>query len=199
MQFPRTVLAPALVLSALLATTAHAQNTLPVTFEVRGGASIPTGDFADGVKTGWNVGGAVLFSPSPNLALYAGYQHDELTIDDDDTEEVDLGVQDNGLRAGARLSVPLATGTVRPWVEGGLLYNRTTISGSDGEVSASFDSSWELGFEVGGGFSFDVSPTISLTPGIRYRQHKVDFGDLADGATGDVNTVVVDLGINFHP
>jgi opacity protein-like surface antigen len=198
MKFPRTVLAPALVLSALLATTTHAQNTLPVAFEVRGGASIPTGDFADGVSTGWNLGGSVLFSPSPNLALYAGYQHDDFNADDD-SEDVDIGVQDNGFRAGARLSVPLATGTVRPWVEGGLLYNRTTISGSDGEVSASFDSSWELGFEVGGGFSLDLTPTISLAPGIRYRQHKVDFGDIAEGATGDVKTVVVDLGINFHP
>jgi len=197
----RTLLAPALLLGAALATPAHAQGTMPVTFEVRGGASFPTGDFADGVKTGWSLGGSVMYAPRPNLALYAGYQHDGFGVDDtEDTEGVDVGVQDNTLRAGARVSLLLAgTGAVRPWAEGGLLYGRTSVSGSDGSTSVSFDSDWALGFEAGAGFVFDLSPRIALTPGVRYRQHSVDFGDLGGDATGDVKYVTVDLGINIHP
>src|SRR5215218_1251044 len=161
----RTVLAPALVLSAALATRAHAQNTLPVSFELRGGASIPTGDFADGVQTGWSLGGSVLYAPRPNLALYAGFQHDDFSLDDDaDVDEgTDVGIQDDGLRAGARVSLLLAgLGSVRPWAEGGVLFNRTTVSASDGDVSASVDSDWALGFEVGAGLAFDVSPKVSI-------------------------------------
>lgn len=198
MKHLRTVLAPALVLSAVLATSAHAQNPLPVSFELRGGASFPTGDFADGVSTGWNVGASVLYAAQPNLAVYLGFQHDAFSVDDDGSEDVDVGIDDNGFRGGLR--VLLGTmGTVRPWVEGGVLFNRVSVKGSDGDVSASVDSDWKVGFEAGAGFSFDLSPKVALTPGVRYRQHGVSFDDIDEDANGDLKSVVVDLGISIHP
>jgi hypothetical protein len=198
MKHLRTVLAPALVLSAVLATRAHAQTPLPISFEGRVGASIPTGDFSDGVKTGWNLGLTGFYSPQPTLALYLGFEHSAFSLDED-TEDVDVGIDDNAVRAGARLSIPLSAAPVRPFVEGGAVFARTSITGSDGEVSASVDSDWKVGFEVGAGFAFDVSPRVSLTPGVRYRQHGVSFDDVEGGDDlSDVSYVVVDLGVHVR-
>lgn len=198
----RGLLAPALVLAAVLAHTAHAQNTMPVSFEVRGGVAFPTDDFADGASTGWTVDGTVRYAVQPSLELYAGYQHASFSTDESaDTEGVDVGIADDGVRAGARLNLLMGgMGAVRPWLEAGLIYDRTSVSGSDGETSVTFHSRWGLGFEAGAGFAVDLSPTISLTPGVRYRQHSTHF-DLADIGEGDLDAsyVAVDVGINFHP
>jgi len=195
----RKLLAPALALGAMLAHGAHAQTTLPLSFEVRGGVAFPTGDFADGASTGWTVDGTVRYTVQPTLELYAGYQHASFEVDDSqDLEGVDVGIADDGARAGARLLMG-GVGAVRPWVEAGLIYNRTSVSGSDGETSVTFDSDWGLGFEAGAGFTLDLSPQVALTPGVRYRQHSTHF-DLADVGEGDLDAsyVAVDMGINFH-
>jgi opacity protein-like surface antigen len=198
MQSNRKLLASALVLGAVLATHARAQSALPLSVEVRGGASFPTGDFADGAKTGWNVGASVLYSVQPNVGFYLGFEHDDFSVDDTENDGVDVGITDDGARGGVRVSLPLSGGTTRVWLEAGALFNRTSVSGSDGDVSASVDSDWKIGFETGVGIAVDVSPRISLTPGVRYRQHGVKFSDISEDATGDVNYVAVDLGVNIH-
>jgi opacity protein-like surface antigen len=109
---------------------------------------------------------------------------------------VDVGIDDNTFRAGARVNVPLAgVVTVQPWVEAGVLVGRTSVSASNGDIGASLDSDWTVGFEGGAGLSFAVAPRVSLTPGVRYRQHKAEFDDF-DGS-GDVKYIAVDLGVNI--
>ena len=50
---------------ALVATAANAQSVVPaakpVSFGIAGGMSVPTGDFGDGFKSGYNVSGLVQF------------------------------------------------------------------------------------------------------------------------------------------
>ena len=197
----RKLICPALLLGAALAQPARAQTILPLSFEARGGVAIPTGDFADGAGTGFNVGATVHYRVAPMVALYGGFEHAAFTLDDDaDFEDVDTDVTDNGFRLGARFDVPLgALTSVGPWVEGGATFNRTSLNLSDSETSLSVDSDRSVGYEVGAGLSFAVAPKISITPGVRYRSHKADFGDSDDGpAEVDVNHFTIDLGVHIR-
>ncbi|HEX9936355.1 MAG TPA: outer membrane beta-barrel protein [Longimicrobium sp.] len=197
----RRLLAPALVLSAVLATTASAQSTLPITIEVRGGAAIPTGDFDEGVSTGWGLGATVRYAVAPSVDLYAGFDHFEFGTDEElDDEEIEFGIADNGLRAGARFSFS-TLGSVQPWLEGGLLVNRSTVSIGDGTTTIDVDSEWGLGFEAGAGIAVPLSPRVSLTPGVRYRMHEAKFEveDVEEGPESiDVTYFAIDIGVNIR-
>jgi opacity protein-like surface antigen len=196
-------LAPALLLSAGLATGAHAQSPLPITLEVRGGAAIPTGDFNDGINTGWGIGANVRYALTPVVGVYGGFDHFTFNADDDGDPSVDVGVDDNAIRAGLRANVPLVGMTgISPWVEGGLVFARTSINASDGSSSISINSDWGVGFEAGAGLTFAVAPRISINPGVRYRTHKADFsGDDSTDNPGnaDVNYLAVELGVSLRP
>lgn len=198
----RKLVAPALLLGAALAHPARAQSILPLSFEARGGVAIPTGDFDDGAGTGWSVGGAVFYRVVPMVSVYGGFEHARFSTDSDaDFEGIDSNLTDDGFRLGARFDVPFGALTgVSPWVEGGATFNRTSIHLSDDTGSSvSVDSDRSVGFEVGGGLSFNVAPRISLTPGVRYRSHTADFGDTTDGpAKVDVNHLTVDLGVHIR-
>jgi opacity protein-like surface antigen len=200
----RKLLAPALLLGAALAHPARAQTVLPLSFEGRGGVAIPTGDFDDGTGLGWSVGGTVFFRAAPMVSVFGGFEHAMFTTDDDaDFEGIDSDITDNGFRLGARFDVPTGALTgLSPWVEGGATFNRTSINLSDGEgQSASFSSDRAVGFEVGAGLSFNVAPRVSITPGVRYRSHKADFGDIFEEGESvelDVNYFTIDLGVHIR-
>jgi opacity protein-like surface antigen len=197
----RKLLVPALVLGAALAQPARAQTILPLSFEARGGVAIPTGDFADGAGTGFNVGATVHYRVAPMVSVYAGYEYLRFAVDSlDDFEGVDANITDQGFRAGARFEVPLAAVTgIQPWVEGGATFYQTTITASDGTLSEHLDADRKVGFEVGAGFNFAVAPKISIAPGVRYHSHKAefDFGD-GDTAEADVNYFTIDLGVHIR-
>jgi opacity protein-like surface antigen len=195
----RKLIIPGLVLGAALAQPAAAQSVLPFSFEVRGGAAIPQGDDFDGVSTGFSVGGTVHYQVAPMVGIYGGFEYAKFTFDDD-SEDVDSNISDSGFRLGARFAIPLGAMTgVSPWVEGGATFNQTSINlSNDGGNSVGVDSDRALGYEVGAGLSFAVAPKISITPGVRWRSHKADFGDTDDGpAEVDVNQFTVDLGVHI--
>jgi opacity protein-like surface antigen len=197
----RKLMVPALVLgAAALATPASAQTVLPLSFEVRGGAVLPQGDFDDGANTGFTIGGTVHYRIAPIASLYAGFEHAQFGVDEDsDFEDVDANITDQGFRLGARFDVPLAASMTRisPWVEGGATFNKTSINLSDDESSVGVDSDRSVGFEVGAGLSFAVAPKVSITPGVRYRSHKAEFGG-GEGEEVDANYFSIDLGVHIR-
>lgn len=199
----RRVLAPALVLCAGGAATARAQAELPVHFEARVGAGIPVGDFGDGAAPGWALGLTVRGDLKPGMEIYAGYDHFVFNADRslDSDPEADVNIHDDGVRVGLRSSyAALRVAGAAPWLETGVIVNHTRLRATSGGASASFDSDWMVGFEAGAGLSFPVNPRLSLTPGVRYRQHRARFTDNGLDGPGSITTsyFAVDLGANFH-
>ena len=193
----RRLLAPALLLGAGLAQPALAQTTpLPLAFEVRGGAGIPIGDFEDGAGTGWIVGGTVRYLFSPGFEGYAGYDYASFPGEDTDPD-LDFDIRDHGLRLGVRADIrPAGAPAIAPWLESGLMVNRTSVSASSGNASGSIDADWALGFELGAGVSVPLGARAALTPGVRYRNHKADFGEELGSTT--VSYFAVDVGIHVR-
>lgn len=199
MQIPTNLLAPALVIGVLLATGAQAQTPQRLAIEVRGGTMVPTGDFDNGVAMGWSVGGTLLYSATPSLELYAGFEHADFPLDGGaETGAVKVRFADDGLRTGARYTFTLAdSSSIRPWTEVGMIFNRTTVRGTDGETSASIHSNWLAGFEVGVGFTYPLFRRLQLMPGVRYRDHLVRFEEFGE-AESTVSYVAVDFGLNLR-
>lgn len=197
----RNLMVPAFVFgAAALAAPASAQTVLPLSFEVRAGAVLPQGDFADAASTGFIVGGTVHYRVAPIATIFAGFEHAQFGVDDDaDFEDVDADITDQGFRLGARFDVPLAgMPSLSPWVEGGATFNKTSINLSSNDASASVDSDRSVGFEVGAGLAFNVAPKISITPGVRYRSHKAEFDFDGDSEEFDANYFAIDLGVHIR-
>ena len=62
-----------------------------------------------------------------------------------------------------------------------------------------FESDDGFGWEAGGGVSIPFAPTLSFTPGVRYRTHSADFSASENFEGGDltVSYIVVDLGLKL--
>lgn len=177
----------AAVAALTFAGAAEAQ-TLPLSFEVRGGFAIPTGDFEEGLETGVTVGANATFNITPMLGIYAGYSWTQFGVEDLD----DVDVTDSGLDAGVKASFGLPGFPVMPFLKGGLVYHSLEIS--DGEDEESSDT--ELGFEVGGGFTLPLGPRISFTPAVTYTQY--GLGDEDIDLDIDVSYIKLDIGLNIR-
>ena len=188
------LLAPVVLLGAAVAHPAFAQTLHPVSFEARAGAAFPERDSRE-LDIGWIVDATLRYELLPGLDAYAGYSFGSSTLDIDD-EAVDVDIRDHGFRSGLRADLRVGMPKATPWVEFGVLLNRIEVKASNSDDSASEHSEWGLGFEAGAGLSFPVRPRISLTPGIRYRTHKIEFE--GTGGTGHADYIVVDLGVNVR-
>ncbi len=168
---------------------AGAQGVIPLSFEVRAGAAIPTGDFADDgdAETGFALGGTVEYSIIPTFGVYGGFSRDAFGCGDD-CDYVSSGFDVGGVVRLSRM-VPL-----QPWVKAGITFHELEAESSTGGVSASLTSDRAVGIEVGGGLSFDLAPSIQLTPGVWFHSYTPDF----DGEEGvDVTYIVADLGLRL--
>jgi opacity protein-like surface antigen len=170
---------------ALSAPAIVEAQQLPLAIEVRGGAYIPTGDFAEGVGTGFGLGGIVSYRVIPALDIYAGYSWQSFPIDDDEEfDDVDIDIEDSGFAVGVRFEVPAAA-NLGPWIRAGLILHQAKFSGSDGSVSVSFTSDRTAGLELGGGVAIPVTPNLSITPGVSFRTYKPTFDIAGEIETSD--------------
>lgn len=204
------LLKPVVLTALLLAAAplaAAAQSVLPISVEVRGGAGIPVGDFGGnaetgdqlGAKTGLPLGVSVGYRVVPMLDIYGGYSRDSFGCSDQgEFDSSNCDIRSKGFELGTRFSVPGIV-PLAPWVRAGALFHQLEISGSEGGFSASITSKRSFGYEIGGGISLPIMPTLALTPGVRYRGYTAKFDNIfGEGSgEGDVSYVVLDVGLRF--
>jgi opacity protein-like surface antigen len=175
--------------AAGLAGSAQAQTlpTTPVSLEVRAGAAFPTGDLADIAKTGYTVGGNVSVAVSPMLSVYGGYTFNSFSAKDDGTSDGSANFRVEGPEAGVKLNIPMPAGGVAPFIKGGALYQKYSVSVSSDDLSGSFsDNQYRWGFEAGAGVSVPLGNRLSVTPAVTYT--KVEHA----------TAVKADIGLSFH-
>lgn len=170
----------AALLVAVAARPAAAQlipNFTPFSFEVRGGAALPQGDFGDDADIGLALAGSVTFHPAPILGVYAGYSQNEFGDD----------WKDSGIDAGVRASIPTLILPFSPWAKAGIVYHQLEND------LVEFDR--ELGYELGAGLAWSIFPKLTLTPGVSLTSYSVDGGALGDL---DVRYLKVDIGARLR-
>lgn len=156
--------------AAILITGGAEAQTSRFSLEPRAGASFPVDDEA--LRTGYTIGGEAIFQASRVLGVYAGYNFNSYKVDLDPFEGGAQGLtvraEVKGFTTGVRAT--FAAGRLHPFFKAGLLVQSfgINVSGSEGEGSFSRQGDNEVGFEVGGGAEFPLTPRFSLTPGASY-------------------------------
>lgn len=194
---PVRALALALAMAAVPVTT-EAQSQAPRALSVGlgGGGTVPVGDFANDVKTGWN--GIAYFQYQPVAegpwAVRAEAQYSSAKYTDNFLNDVGAtageDLTNNVLYVGASALYHMGSGSgVRPYFVGGLgLYELTArltdqsgISTSDSETGFGFNGG--AGIRFGGAVGFFIEARFhqfSITPGgsekSTYQMIPISFG-----------------------
>ena len=164
----RTFLLVAAVGLTLALPAASVEAQRPVSFGIAAGASMPTGDFGDDVKTGFNFGATLGFQPA---MLPVGVRIDALY----NSFESDIGDESFSVlsaTANAVVSIPMASmPMVSPYLIGGLgLYSA--------DPGGDFDRENEFGWNIGGGLRFNLAGFGTFLEA-RYNRFSVEDDDFS--------------------
>lgn len=192
----------ALLLTACAAPHAGAQTLagLPLSVEVRLGAGIPIGEFAEdapgvGAQAGPAFSAGARLHLSPVLAVYGAYSGTAFSCPRCGEAGIDESVVDAGAEFGVHATLPARVAGAAPWVRAGGVYRHLTFSGQGGRLS----SDAAAGFEAGAGVSVQLTPSLAIEPGVRFRTYaaELDLGD-SPARTVDVSHVLADVGLVFR-
>lgn len=181
----------------LLAPAEASAQTARLTYELRGGATVPVQELAE-ADEGWTgeVGEGISFGMdfayafSRHASAYAGFsQHRFACSRTGCGRESDLAA--TGFDLGIRLFV--GGGAVVPWLRGGFLTYRVEGNApGPGRRSVGTVSERTEGVEGGLGLTVRLSPSLYLRPGLRYARLSPDFPDM--GELG-MEFLLADLGL----
>jgi opacity protein-like surface antigen len=143
---------------AFAVTGAKAQSVVPVgkpfSFGVAGGASVPTGDFGDGVKTGYNISALVEFrGPAWPVAIRVEGQWQQFDF------KAGGGASDKLLGGLANVLYYFPSkGLVKPYVTGGLgVVNVKTDLGDNCSLADCSPSATKFAYDFGAGLQFQMT------------------------------------------
>ena len=103
--------------------------------------------------------------------------------------EGDASLIDSGLDAGLRYTLPVVA-SLAPYVRGGLVYHQLEIDTQGGELSTDHG----LGFDIGGGLAFPLSPRLSIQPSISY----VAYSAGVENVDVDVSYLTLGAGLGYR-
>jgi len=189
----KTTFALAALAAVALAGTANAQSALPLSFEGRVGAVLPTGDWGELAKTGIGLNGNVTFNVTPVVGIYGGYTWNRFDVDDDLGDVGGAKFTEQGFDVGLKARFASPTGVpVTPFFRGGAIIHKLSVSDDD----VSFSGDYKVGFEAGGGVEIPLAQRITLTPQVGYSQFNP--GDDEDDSDVNVSNVHLGVGINIR-
>jgi len=167
-------LVAATVLVAATSTAAQSQG-----FGASAGVALPTGDFGEGAKLGFHIGGQYEMPLQNALGLRFNIDYGRYGLDGIDGSTSLLG----GI-ANVTYNIDLGGSGLKPYVFGGLGFYNTTV---DIDGLGSLDDS-NIAFNFGAGYNFAMSGR-NLFAEVRYLSIRGDGGSL--------NTLPIVVGIRF--
>ena len=173
----------------VLACAAPVAAQRPFSVDLRGGASIPTGELG---ATDLDAGAGFSFSVDarvmPHASVYAGWAWNRFGA------AGDSHIEDTGYAAGLQFAHPVVA-SVQGWARAGVLYNHIETESEGGETLA--DSGHELGWEAGSGVIIPIGERFALTPGVRYRTFSAELDQGQGAANVDLSYVAFDIGLSY--
>lgn len=129
----------------------------------------------------------------PSVGAYVGWTWYHFDVDDSSDQGFsDFGVEDTGYAFGLRFSPPFRT-DLAPWIIAGGVLDHVEFEGDD--LVATKGSDHTLGWEVGGGVTWRINRTLTLTPGVRYRSFESEFELVGDEHSSNLSYVTAEVGL----
>jgi hypothetical protein len=181
---------------ALVILAGRAEAQRPVTLDLRGGAAFPTQDLGDAeLKTGAGFELNVLVRVLPHLGVYGGWNWYSFVMDRP-FRGTKYDVEDTGYNFGLQFRHPMLS-RVDGFVQAGGIYKHLEFENAAGDIIA--DTGHELGWEVGGGLAIAVTPSLAITPGVRYRTFAADVAIGPVTTPVDMSYVAAEIGLAWTP
>lgn len=171
-----TVVALTAILTLASPRTASAQWSI----EGRVGSALPRGELtnAPGLDQtgGLSFAADAMYGVDEHFTLYAGASRESFHCSECSTD-----VSSAGLDGGVKYRFG-QTGSTRPWARGGLILQRATVDGVDGD--------WGVGASAGVGLDWFVQPRLAIVPALRLSSY-------SSGALS-LSYVTIDLGLHLE-
>jgi opacity protein-like surface antigen len=162
-----------------------------ISFDLRGGYSLPFGDFGDNAGNDWGFGVGGVLTLTPAVGVYAGWGRDSFTCEAGICAD-DSQLHASGLEAGAKFILP-SSGRALPWAKVGIVYHKVEF---DGDLF-NFESDRNLGFQAGIGIDYPLGEVLSVSPGVRVTLF--DVGNDDDFfPESQVRYVNIDIAAHIH-
>jgi outer membrane protein with beta-barrel domain len=169
----KTAILGLVLAGSLVASSAHALGG--IVFGAQGGTGLPTSDYGDSFKSGYNFGGTVDFMLMPmfglgaDLAYYDNKAKDELSKEFSDSLSAVAGspvsgeVKTDALQYGVHATfMPPVPGGFSPYLQAGIAQYNTKLKFDGGGASIDMGKSNKMGFNFGGGAGFHIAPLIGV-------------------------------------
>ncbi len=185
----------ATALAAALAFAAPSAAQGQLALEIRGSINNPMGDFGDDggldAKSEAGFGGDLIYSVSPNLSVYGGYEQQMFGCDGCGDDE---GATSSGFEGGAKL-IAYRDGLL-PWLKAGVVGRKLQLEDNGFEV----ESDTGVGFQVAAGVDIPLGDVLWFSPGVRYEAYDAEFDIVDEFVTAEqsVQFLALDLGLHIH-
>ncbi|MBK9391999.1 MAG: porin family protein [Bacteroidetes bacterium] len=155
-----------MALSVILSASAPAQEKeKKIAFELGGGPSIPTNEFAEGIRLGFGFECTFNYSFMPHTGIYGGWGANWLSTETVNSE-TSLDYEETGYVLGLDFRHPIGSSNISYYARAGALYNHIETENSDGIIIS--DTKHGLGYQLAGGLAINLGRNWNLVPGIKF-------------------------------
>lgn len=163
------------------------------TAEFRPGLNFPTDKISGSdVKTGFGFEITMAYNFSKSLGAYAGWGWNEFRANDA-LGEVNIDFEETGYTFGLQFLYPTGISSLDYLLRAGAIYNYLEAENNSGNKIANTDR--DLGWQLEGGVSIDLSGGFNLRPSIRYRSLPGEFEIGTTSTNADLNYISIEVGL----
>jgi hypothetical protein len=134
-------------------------------FELSGGPSFATNEFAEGLRMGFGFEGTFHYRILSEAGIYAGWGYNSFSTETS-TSEANRDYEETGYVLGLQFTYPSDGDRLSYFLRLGALYNHIEIENDNGDILN--DTGHGPGFQLAGGINVSLGSGWSLTPGLKY-------------------------------
>lgn len=134
-------------------------------FELSGGPSFATSEFAEGIRMGFGFDGAFHYRLLNYTGVYAGWGANWFTTETS-SSNTNRDYEETGYVLGLQFMHPIKDDRSSYFLRAGVLYNHIEVENDNGDILE--DTGHGPGFQLAAGVSFDLGSAWSIAPVMKF-------------------------------
>lgn len=134
-------------------------------FELSGGPSFATSEFAEGIRMGFGFDGTFHYRILNYTGLYGGWGANWFTTETSSSES-NRDYEETGYVLGLQFRHPIKDESSSYFLRAGVLYNHIEVENDNGDILE--DTGHGPGFQLAAGICFDLGSSWSIVPVMKF-------------------------------